>query len=295
MNGETAATDSHARLVPTARELLEDARERLRRADLDASSREASLLLSRALGLTEAELIARDREPVPAAEVARFTDWLERRLDGEPVAYILGEREFFGRRFHVDRRVLIPRPETEHLVERALALPLPDTARIVDLGTGSGCIAVTIACERPRARLVAVDRFPGALAVARRNTRRHRVASRVRLLAASWGRALDFGGVDLLVSNPPYVGSDEETSLSPEIRDFEPRAALLGGSPEGTAAFADLLGSVRSVRPGTPLLCEIGAGRLGRIEEIAATRGWDIRDVVEDYAGLARIVRLSRN
>src|SRR5262249_44965248 len=146
-------------------ELLREGRRRLA-AGAFAAPREAALLLGAVLGLTEAQAMARDDQAVPPAAAARFEALLERRPAGEPVAYRLGSREFYGRRFAVDPRVLIPRPETEHVVEAALALALPPAPRILDVGTGSGCLAVTLALELPGAFAAAGDLSPGALAVA---------------------------------------------------------------------------------------------------------------------------------
>ena len=153
----------------TVQGLLVEARRRLAAAPFAPPAREAGLLLAHALGVSEAQVLARHDEDVPAAAADRFLALLERRLAGEPFAYLTGEREFYGRGFRVDRRVLIPRPETEHLVEAALALPLPPGPRILDLGTGSGCLAVTLAAELPAATVVATDLSLAALAVARAN------------------------------------------------------------------------------------------------------------------------------
>ncbi len=152
--------------MPTFDLLVAAARARLKTAPFEPSPREALLLVGRVLGLSEAQVLARGGEAVPEAAAREIEALLVRRLAGEPVAYLFGEREFFGRSFAVDPRVLIPRPETEHLVEIALALPLPARPRILDLGTGSGAIAVTLALELPAARVVATDRSPAALAVA---------------------------------------------------------------------------------------------------------------------------------
>src|SRR5262249_43661580 len=150
-----------------------------------------------------------------------------------------GEREFYGRRFAVDRRVLIPRPETEHVVEAALGLPLPTAPRILDVGTGSGCLAATLALELRGARAVACDLSPGALAVAAGNARRHGVAGRVAAVGSDLGAGLDLARFDLVVSNPPYVDPAELPGLSPEVRGFEPRVALVSPG-RGVAVLARL-------------------------------------------------------
>ena len=179
-------------------------RSQLAEATFEVPARESVLLLARILGRGEASVLARGEESVPDAVVERYRDLLERRVSGEPFAYLFGEREFFGRPFAVDSRVLIPRPETEHLVEAVLALDLPDQPRLLDIGTGSGCIAVTLALELPRARVVATDLSLGALSVAAQNVRRHGVEDRVSLLRCDLCSALEISTFDAVASNPPY-------------------------------------------------------------------------------------------
>jgi release factor glutamine methyltransferase len=269
------------------------ARRRLAAAPFRPPGREALLLMGRVLGLSEAQVLARDDRPLTAAEAARFEALLVRRLAGEPFAYLTGEREFYGRPFAVDRRVLIPRPETEHLVEAALALSLPPAPLVLDVGTGSGCIAVTLALELPASRLVATDRSPGALAVAAANARRHRVADRVALLAADLFAGLDPGRFDLVVSNPPYVDPDDASELSPEVTGFEPHDALFARD-HGAALLADLIEGAARLRPGVSLLLEIGRGQLTTIRQGAAAAGLTLAAAVDDYAGVPRVVRLVR-
>ena len=275
----------------TIREALARARARLGASDLGASPREASLLLGHLLGRGEAQLLARDDEPLPAPVAARFAALLERRLRGEPVAYLLGRREFWGREFAVDDRVLVPRPETEHLVEAALALAprLPPAPRLLDLGTGSGCIAVTLALELPEGRVVACDRSPAALAVARRNARQ--LGGRVAFVAADWARPLDASRFDLLVSNPPYLVPG--APIPRDVGEWEPPGALWGGEA-GLAGYGALLASVATARPGTPLLVEIGAGQGAALAALARELGWEAVETRRDLAGLERVVTLVR-
>jgi release factor glutamine methyltransferase len=285
-------------LVPvreqTIDEVLARARARLAAAPFGPSTREAALLLGHVLGLSEAQVLARGGQP--AGEIARrsFLALLERRLGGEPVAYLLGEREFYGRSFAVDRRVLVPRPETEHLVEAALALPLGPGARILDVGTGSGCLAVTLALERPGARVFATDASPAALAVAAGNARR--LGARVRFAAADRYTGLELGLFDLVVSNPPYIDPGEAGGLSVEITGFEPPSALFpaGERRQGDAMLADLIQGAAELPSGATLLLEIGRGQLTAVERHAAPSPLHVAAVIDDYAGIARVVRLIR-
>lgn len=293
--------------MPNVSALLAEAKAALAAAPFRPSPREAHLLLGHVLGLTEAKLLARAAEAVPPAAEDAFRALLARRLAGEPVAYLLGEREFFGRSFAVDARVLVPRPETEHLVETALALELPPRARVLDVGVGSGAIAVTLALERPEWRVTGADLSPGALAVARANARRHGVAGagRLALVAADLAAGLDLSRVDLLVSNPPYVAWEDAAGLSPEVRDFEPGLALFappavpagdpgGGALPGAGVTARLLQQSRVLPPGAQVVLELGLGQLDGLLRLAAEEGWVPERVVPDYAGIHRVVVLER-
>jgi release factor glutamine methyltransferase len=243
------------------------------------------------LRLSEASLLARDDAEVTEEDAARFEVLLERRLAGEPVAYLFGSREFFGRPFAVDDRVLVPRPETEHLVEAVLSLAesLPRRPRILDLGTGSGCIAVTLALELAASRVSATDRSPAALAVALANARS--LGARVAFLAADWTAPLRVGDFDLLVSNPPYL--DPAAPVMREVADWEPPSALWAGTG-GLAAYRELFASVNAARVGTLLLLEIGLGQAAPLAKLAASTGWRVEEIRRDLASIDRVVRLQR-
>jgi release factor glutamine methyltransferase len=280
--------------VATIREVIQEARRRLTRAAPDAPGREARLLLGSLVGLSEASLIARDGEPVPEDVLRRFESLLERRERGEPVAYLIGRREFFGRDLAVDARVLIPRPETEALVEIALALPLPNNAQVLDIGTGSGAIALTLAAERPGWRVVATDISLAALACARGNRARLGLAERVALAQVELARALDLGRFDLVVSNPPYVDPGDKALLATDVRSYEPHIALFA-SESGLATIAALLGAARDLAPGATLAFEIGFGQLDDIAALAAARPWlALVEVRNDAAGIPRDVVFNR-
>ncbi len=267
--------------------LLSKARRDLSAAGIEG--REARLLLGTVLGWSEAEVMARREREVPADAAERFRDWVERRAAGEPFAYLAGEREFYGRVFRVDPRVLIPRPETEHVVEAALALDLPAAPRFLDVGTGSGCLAITLALERPEALAVATDTSLGALAVARGNAVRLAVSSRVQFAAADLARALDLAAFDCVVSNPPYVATVSAAALPIDVREHEPAAALFAGR-DGLDAIRRLLPGLGPLRPGTPLVLEVGAGQATGVESLLGEHGFAHRRTLPDAAGLARVV-----
>lgn len=245
------------------------------------------------LGLSEAQVLARSREPAPAKVVASFHELLERRLAGEPVAYLRGEREFFGRRFQVDSRALIPRPETEHLIEAALEISLPPAPRILDVGTGTGAIAVTLALEIPQARLLATDLSLAALALGDSNARAHAVSERVAFVASELLSALDLTRIDLLVSNPPYIDPAIASELSAEVTGFEPGLALFAAN-RGRAIGERLIGESGSLRPGTPVLLEIGYDQAGALTESCERSPLELREIHQDLAGHDRLALLTR-
>jgi release factor glutamine methyltransferase len=272
----------------TVGELLAWARPQLAATSFGAPPRESLLLLGALLGRSEAQLLARPEREVASGEAERFRVLVARRLTAEPTAYLLGEREF-----HVDSRVLIPRPETEHVIEEALLDPLPERARLLDVATGSGCLAVTLALEAPGSKVVASDLAPAALAVAARNARRHGVADRLPLLALDLDQGLDLSRFDLVVSNPPYVDRSEAALLSPEVCNFEPHLALF---PPGTGdeILARLIGAARRLRPGSRMVLEIGYDQLDKVRAHALAAGLDLARVRHDLAGLPRVVTLRR-
>lgn len=278
----------------TLDELLRHGRSRLTTAAFGPPSREALLLLARTLGLGEAQVLARGHQEVSEPDRRRFETLLERRVAGEPYAYLFGEREFYGRSFRVDRRVLIPRPETEHLVETVLAMTLPPRPLILDVGTGSGCLAVTLALELPAARVVASDISLGALALALANARRLGAGDRVHGLCMDLAAGLRPGLFDLVVSNPPYVDPADASGLSTEVRDHEPATALFA-EDNGLATILRLLDVARNLRPGCPLVLEIGAGQLDAVRAAARVRQLEVLQVVADYAGIPRTVVLAHS
>jgi release factor glutamine methyltransferase len=278
----------------TIRQALDHARGELRQAPFEPSPREATLLLGHLLGLGEAAVLARYEEPLDPALEPAYSRLMQRRLAGEPVAYLLSEREFYGRPFRVDGRVLVPRPETEHLVERALELDLPANPRMLDIGTGSGCIAATLALERPDARVVASDVSTEALALASRNMHHFGLDRRVVLLAMDLAAAARLANFDLVVSNPPYIDPADAPSLSMEVTAFEPSRALFAAQ-RGTSIERRLLTELDPLRPGCHLLMEIGAGQKEALLRAAQASPFDFVACTDDYAGIPRVLHFVRS
>ena len=279
-------------MSPRLDEVLGSAATLLRDAGVENPFAEAQLLTGRALGLERTTLLAHPEYCVAEIELARLEARLERRARREPFAYVVGEREFYGRTFLTDRRALVPRPETELLIETALDA-LRDVAGqplIVDVGTGSGCIAVTLALELPNARLVATDLSAEALALAATNVRRFDVGDRVQLVQGnllSWFH----GSIDLVAANLPYLPAESFDELAPEVRDHEPRMALDGG-PGGARLIKLLLGEAAQWPIGI-LLAELDPRHAEWVLSMAKT-AWPGRpaDVLADLAGRPRLLRV---
>jgi release factor glutamine methyltransferase len=244
------------------------------------------------LGWERADVIARAAESVPPAAAARFEAAIEQRARRRPLQHLTGRQAFWRHDFMVTPDVLIPRPETEQLVETALELVRDRPAPlVVDVGTGSGCIALSLAAERPDARVHAVDLSAAALAIARANAERLGLATRVTFHEGDLlGPIPAAGTIDLVVSNPPYVSAEEWAGLEPEVRDHDPRTALV--PPEGVRALYDRLvaSAATAVRPGGFVLLEIGGGDEGRTAR--ALKGAGLADIEErlDLQGIPRIV-----
>ncbi len=280
--------------MPTAASLLREATRRLRAAGIEAARAEARLLLCRVTGWSRERLLAEPEAAVPEPEAARFRARLAEREARTPIAYLLGEREFWSLPLVVRPGVLIPRPETETLVQAALeAFPERAAAlRLLDLGTGSGCLLVALLHEYPAAIGVGVDRSPEALAVAAVNLARHGLGARALLLCGDWGRALE-GRFDLIVANPPYVARGELAGLEPEVARHEPRIALDGG-PDGLEAYRALLPDVaRLLAPGGVACLEIGRGQEGPLAALAAGHRLAASQRT-DLAGIVRCLVLRR-
>jgi release factor glutamine methyltransferase len=248
---------------------------------------EAELLLSQCTGLGRARLLGFPETRIDASVRARFGELVGQRALGVPIAYLSGAREFYALDFAVSAAVLVPRPETELLVDQALSRLNPATkARVLDLGTGSGAIAIAVKHHRPEADLTAVDLSPAALDLARTNAAAH--GAQIRFLCSDWFDALAGSEpFDLILSNPPYVAADDPHW--PALR-HEPRLALDGG-PGGLAAFARILAGARAwLRPGGSLVLEHGHDQRAAIVELAAAQGWHCSGSFQDLAGLDRVL-----
>jgi release factor glutamine methyltransferase len=269
-------------------ERLDDVRARLRQDALARGipPRDVDLLLSDLLSLSLASLYARGEMEIDAA---RVEESLRRRYAGEPLQYIRGHTEFYSRDFLVDDRVLIPRPETELIVETAIERA-PRGARVIDIGTGSGCIAISIECERTDLRVTGIDRSFDALVVA--ETNRKRLDSRVSFAASDLFESIS-GTFDLIVSNPPYVPRAEYEQLATEVRVHEPQLALTPG-PQGTEVIERLLDQAHARLAADGLvIMEVGYGQEDAIREIAETKRYTIDAFLPDLAGIPRVVVLS--
>lgn len=254
------------------------------------SRSDAILLLRHVLGIPHAEMYAYRERPLTALQTEAFNAHLQQRLHGMPVQYITGEQEFFGLPFHVTREVLIPRPETEHLVEAAIArlkdLPV---ARIADVGTGSGAIAVALAHALPGAEIVALDISPAALAVAAENAKHNEVRARIRFLESDLLGAVANEHFDAVVSNPPYVAESERKSLAAEVREYEPARALFAG-PTGLEAYRRLIpDSLPLLQSGGWLMMEIGQGQRDAVRALLQDADWDEVEFAPDLQGIPRV------
>jgi release factor glutamine methyltransferase len=280
----------------TFHEVATRARARLIDAGLQASTAvlDADLLARHAADWDLATWLARRTEPVDEAFVARYEPLVERRLRREPVAYIRGVQEFWGREYRVTSDVLIPRPETELLIEHAAGfLAAHPNAVVVDIGTGSGCIAITLALEHPGAKVTAIDISEPALAVARGNAERLG-ADRVRFVHGSL-LAHAPRPIDLIVANPPYVAERDRPGLSPEVREHEPAVALFGGHDGWRDVRAILRVTPDALAIGGCLMMELGYGQSERLaDEIAQAGRLRLQEIAEDLQGIPRVAIVTR-
>jgi release factor glutamine methyltransferase len=285
-----------AQQVPTVwtiKALLNWTTDFLAKKNIENPKLDAQLLLAHVLGCKKVDLHVNFAEQPSEAERNRFKTLIQRRVDGWPVAYLIGERGFYLLDFEVSPAVLVPRPETEILVAEALAFLKPRTApAVLDIGTGSGCIAISIAHQKKDAQVTAIDISPDALEVAKRNAVKHGVADRMTFLQGDLFAPLPAGSTfDLIVSNPPYIAAHEFAGLQPEVRDHEPKVALDGGA-DGLAAYRRIAAAVVPfLKPGGKLLLEIGSTQDEAVRGLLAERlELEVGPTLKDDAKLPRVV-----
>lgn len=256
---------------------------------IDSPRLDAELLLAETLGLDRVGLYVNFERPLQADELAAFRERVKRRAGREPLAYILGHTEFWSLPLKVTPAVLIPRPDTELLVEAALPRLGAGPRQVLDIGTGSGALAIALAHECRECVVTAIDVSPAALAVALDNARLNLVADRIVLVQQDLAR-LSAGPFDLIVANPPYIPSGELATLMPEVRDFEPSLALDGGT-DGLAAYRAIAAQAgTTLATGGWLLVEVGAGQAAAVQALFAAAGLTDRFVSRDLAGIERVV-----
>lgn len=301
------------------RTALKEGIHRLRAAHVASDTLAAELLLLHVLGRERAWLYAHPDEPVSGEDAEHFLSLVERRVAGEPVQHLTGKQEFWGMEFEVTPDVLIPRPETEHVIEVALDRLAANELRagrrqrmqgenllIADVGTGSGCIAIALAKELPQARFIATDLSPAALRIAQRNAERNGVADRIRFVEANLLEHSDqrsgSGGketrveapFDLVASNPPYVGRREAETLDREVREHEPELALYGGD-EGYEIYAALVQQAAAhLKSAGLLVLELGYSSLAAVRSLLDADRWTNVGVTNDLAGIPRVIAAER-
>lgn len=282
----------------TIAEVLREAAAELDRSGVPEARREAGSLLSFILEKDRTFLISHAEDETDENSLGRFREFVERRASGEPLQYITGVQDFYGREFRVTPDVLIPRPETELLVEAALQVvgEIGVAPFICDVGTGSGCIAVTLLCEIVTARAVAIDKSPAALEIAKLNAQNLSVTDRAIFIESDCFESLDSGEYefDLIVSNPPYVAEKALQGLQREVRDHEPLVALSPGG-DGLSVIRRLIDDGPAfIKPNGHMLMEIGFDQGEAVERLINASAWSLREIRPDLQGIPRIVVLQR-
>jgi release factor glutamine methyltransferase len=289
--------DATAPTVWTVRNLIQWTTKFLASKGVESAALEARILLAHVLGTTQMDVLVRYDETPADADRAAYRELIKRRVDGSPVAYLVGHREFFKLSFDVTPAVLIPRPDTEILVMEGLKhLTGRSSPAVLDLCTGSGCVAVSVAHKNRTARVLATDVSVEALEVARRNSAKHGVADRVEFAVGDlWAAVPEGRTFDVILTNPPYIGENEFTELAVDVRDHEPRLALDGG-PDGLAFYRRIADSAgRFLKPGGVLLAEIGWTQEPAVRELfGAAAGLTGLPSVKDGAGHWRVVGAKR-
>jgi release factor glutamine methyltransferase len=285
----------------TIGETLREGVRRLEQANVSSAPLAAELLLMHALGHDRAWLYAHPENSIDPAQVETFFALLNKRAAGTPTQYLTGKQEFWGLEFEVTPDVLIPRPETEHVVEVALARigesRRQDPLRVLDVGTGSGCLAIALANELPNAKIFATDISPAALAVARRNATRHSFADRISFLECNLLNGIQQQSpFNIIVSNPPYVARKDAQSLPIDVREHEPEIALFAGE-DGMSIYPPLIAQATThLVPGGLLVLELGYGLFEPVSELLEARsGWTRVSATQDLAGIVRVISAIRS
>lgn len=276
-------------------EALVAAKEKLALHAVPSPYLNAEVLLQRLLGVEKVFLLAHPERILSAEEEERLSEWMERRVRGEPTQYITGWQEFWGLDFEVTPDVLIPRPETEHLVEAVLKLNRSESPGIVDVGTGSGCIAVALAKEIPQSRIFAIDQSRNALQVAARNAEKHGVCQRIEFRSGNLLDPLSLeefqGAFDFIVSNPPYVPLQEHGTLQIEVKRYEPPAALHSPFADSMEIYRRLAQqSAPRLRDGGYLMAEIGMGQDQAVQGVFGSERWTAIHFINDLQSIPRVV-----
>ncbi|SMY09624.1 peptide chain release factor N(5)-glutamine methyltransferase [Flavimaricola marinus] len=273
-------------MTETGNSLLIAATRALTEAGVPDAARDARRLLSFAVGVEAGRLTLVLPEPVEPDAQAKFRDLIARRVNRQPVSQLIGKRAFYGRDYLVTADVLDPRPETEILVEAALAQPF---GHVLDLGTGSGCILLTLLAEMADSRGVGVDISPVAVQVAQTNAQTLELSHRARFMVSDWAAEVE-GVFDLVVSNPPYISTREMAELAPEVRDWEPRMALTDES-DGLAAYRAIFGSIGPyLAESGRVVVEIGPDQAQDVSQIAQKHGFETLAVIRDLDGRDRVI-----
>jgi release factor glutamine methyltransferase len=284
-------------MLMTVQDCLEEAANVLRKSGILSPRLDAEVMLCHILDVDRAQLLMRAHSLVTEQQLRCFRQWVARRELSEPVAYIVGEKEFWSLPFYVNRHVLIPRPETEILVEEVLGI-LPRIerrpVRILEIGVGSGAISIALASAQDDLQIVATDISAEAVAVARINAEKSGVAGRIKFVVGSLFADLH-GVYDVIVSNPPYISEEEYKKLPDDVRKFEPSLALLGGA-EGVSLHREIIaGGLRHLAPGGYLVMEIGAAQRQLLEELLGKAGLYANiSCRQDYAGCDRVIMARR-
>ncbi|MCZ7555141.1 MAG: peptide chain release factor N(5)-glutamine methyltransferase [Bacteroidia bacterium] len=284
----------------TVLSLLKKATEFFNERGVSEAKRSAEHLLAHALGQKRIQLYLRFDQPVGDEELELFRSFVRRRLANEPVQYIVGTTEFYGMEFELTPDVLIPRPETEHLVEAVVdwvrANAALDNPKLLDIGTGSGCIPIAIAAQLPSCTCTALDVSEAALDIARRNAMRHGVEDRINFLRHDMlnGALPDEQRFDIIVSNPPYVAEADIAELQPEIRLHEPMLAITDNG-DGLTFYRRIAGGASTLlTPGGLLAVEVGYGQSEAVQRIFLSHNLSVQSIIQDYSGIARVLLAGR-